>query len=228
LLRLNAGAQGFWDAIGMWDEAHGILVGDPVDGRFEIFTTADGATWTQVKGPKAESDEALFAASGTCLFLRGTREAWFVTGGPKGARVFHTQDAGETWDDANTPLRQNSATAGIYSLALTRDGRHGVAVGGDYMKADTAVQNVAISEDGGRKWTIPGGKSPGGYRSAVALIPSLNLWIATGTSGSDISRDGGVSWITFDTTAYNAMSFAADGAGWAVGPKGAIARFAPP
>ena len=35
LLKSN-GPQGFWDAFGMWDATHGILLGDPVDGRFTI------------------------------------------------------------------------------------------------------------------------------------------------------------------------------------------------
>jgi hypothetical protein len=51
------------------------------------------------------------------------------------------------------------------------------------------------------------------------------MWIATGTSGSDVSSDGGNTWKQFDSAAYNAMSFVSADAGWAVGPKGAVARF---
>ena len=74
LLRAN-GAEGFWDSLAMWDATHGILMGDPVDGRFTILTTSDGATWVAQEGPKAEKGEAAFAASGTALVVRGTREA---------------------------------------------------------------------------------------------------------------------------------------------------------
>jgi hypothetical protein len=49
------------------------------------------------------------------------------------------------------------------------------------------------------------------------------MWIAAGTSGSDYSLDNGNSWKPFDSGNYNAMSFAG-GIGWAVGPKGAIAK----
>ena len=52
------------------------------------------------------------------------------------------------------------------------------------------------------------------------------MWLATGTSGSDASTDKGKTWKQFDKANYNAMSFILSYAGWAVGPKGAIARFA--
>ena len=80
--------------------------------------------------------------------------------------------------------------------------------------------NAAIT-DGAHPWTVQPAR-PAGYRSAVAFIPSLRAWIAVGTSGSDISTDDGQTWKQFDRGAYNALSFP-----FAVGPKGAIARFAP-
>ena len=91
LLKSN-GPQGFWDAFGMWDATHGILLGDPVDGRFTILATSDGRTWNALEGPKAEKGEAAFAASGTALITRGTREAWFATGGTGGGRIIGSSD----------------------------------------------------------------------------------------------------------------------------------------
>jgi photosystem II stability/assembly factor-like uncharacterized protein len=212
--------EGFWDAIAFWDASHGILLGDPVNGRFTILTTADGGgTWKQQEGPKAEKGEGAFAASGTAVFTRGTREAFFGSGGPGGGRVFHTEDGGATWSFVRTPLRP-AAEAGIYSLAFAAT--HGVGVGGDYTKPNDTAGNIVITQDGGKRWEVPQG-SPGGYRSAVAYVSGM--WIAVGTSGSDVSRDDGKTWRSFDTAAYNAMSFTGDGAGWAVGPNGAIAKF---
>src|SRR6185295_3812671 len=111
---------------------------------------------------------------------------------------------------------------GIFSLAFS-DGRHGVAVGGDYNKADDTMGNIGLTSDGGRTWAEPAGSRPAGFRSAVAWLPDRKVWIAAGPSGSDISSDGGVNWKRFDTGAYNAVSFAS-GAGWAVGPRGRIAK----
>jgi photosystem II stability/assembly factor-like uncharacterized protein len=59
----------------------------------------------------------------------------------------------------------------------------------------------------------------------VAYLADRKLWIAAGTSGADVSTDGGRNWKQFDTGNYNAISFASGKAGWAVGPRGRIAVF---
>jgi photosystem II stability/assembly factor-like uncharacterized protein len=221
----NSDLQGFFDAFGFWDSRHGIVLGDPVAGEFVILTTDDGGDhWTKQQAPAALPNEGAFAASGTCLIVMGMHESWVATGGPGGARVFHSNDSGITWRVAQTPVRNDSPSAGIFSLSFS-DPLRGVAVGGDYAKAAENRRNIAITADGGKTWTEPRGKHPAGYRSAVAFVPALKVWIATGTSGSDMSRDGGETWTPFDTAAYNALSFAPDGSGWAVGPKGKIAEF---
>jgi photosystem II stability/assembly factor-like uncharacterized protein len=221
----NADPQGFFDAFGFWDSRRGIVLGDPVSGTFAILTTQDGgAHWTKQHGPPALPGEGAFAASGTCIIVIGKHECWFATGGPGGARVFHSNDRGVSWTVSPTPLRNDAASAGIFSLGFS-DALRGVAVGGGYTKAGDGTRNVAVTTDGGKTWSDPRGAHPGGYRSAVAFVPSRPAWIAVGTSGSDISTDGGESWKSFDTSAYNAVSFAPDGSGWAVGPGGKIAEF---
>jgi photosystem II stability/assembly factor-like uncharacterized protein len=214
--------KGFFDGIAFWDARHGMVVGDPVDGEFEVYTTEDrGHHWRRQHTPEALPDEGAFAASNSCLTLRGAREAWFASGGPAGSRVFHSVDGGGSWTAARTPLRNDGASAGIFSLGFL-DGLVGVAVGGDYSKPTAAAQNIAVTADGGLTWSTPAG-APGGYRSAVLYVPEYKAWVATGTSGSDISFDGGQTWQTFDTVGYNALG-AADGTVLAVGPKGRIAK----
>jgi photosystem II stability/assembly factor-like uncharacterized protein len=75
----------FLDAIAFWDEARGLAMGDPIDGRFLILTTEDGGNrWSRLPGetlPPALPGEGAFAASGTCLYVQGERNAWFGTGG---------------------------------------------------------------------------------------------------------------------------------------------------
>ena len=221
----NPDAAGFLDAIAFWDAGHGMALGDPVDGRFVILSTADGgAHWQKQTAPEALPKEGAFAASGTCLIVTGAHGAWFGTGG---ARIFHSTDRGRTWTVTATPIRHDGPGAGIFSLAFS-DALHGIAVGGDYTKPDSPEHNIAVTSDGGRTWTEPTGPHPAGFRSAVDYNPARNAWIAVGTSGSDISFDNGQSWTRFDTAAYNAVAFAPDGAGWAVGPKGAAAAFTLP
>jgi photosystem II stability/assembly factor-like uncharacterized protein len=227
LLYTNPDAGGFFDALAFWDARRGIVLGDPVDGQFVILTTEDGGqTWQRRKLPPALPNEGAFAASNSCLMVRGVRgkrEVWFGTGGHSGARVFHSSDSGLHWDVAGTPLRHDGAGAGIFSLAFA-DSRHGVAVGGDYGKPADVTGNVAVTSDGGRTWAAPGGTHPNGYRSAVAFLAGRKVWIAVGTSGSDISSDGGKSWKPFDSGSYNAIGKAGGDVVWAVGSGGRIAR----
>jgi photosystem II stability/assembly factor-like uncharacterized protein len=211
----NPDPTGFFDAIAFWDAKRGLVLGDPVDGHSVVLATDDGGDhWRRVETPPALPNEGAFAASGTCLIVAGGREAWFGTGA---ARVFHTADGGRSWTVAETPVRHDGPAAGIFSLAFA--GGRGIAVGGDYSKPQEDAHNIAITTDGGKSWTEPKSR-PSGFRSAVAYVPSIRAWIAVGTSGSDISTDGGQTWKRFEGTAYNAIGWP-----WAVGPKGAIAKF---
>ncbi|MBU0641465.1 MAG: oxidoreductase [Planctomycetes bacterium] len=222
----------FFDAFAFWDADHGLAFSDPVDGHLLIITTADGGTtWDDVDPvgiPPALPHEAGFAASGTCVVVHGDQEAWIGTGGPV-ARVFHSTDRGCTWTVATTPVLSGSSARGVFSLAFI-DAQHGVAVGGDYQDPGWTVANAARTTDGGATWTLIGGAPPAGYRSAVARVPGVlpATLVAVGPSGSDYSTDGGQTWKRISALGFHAVDFAApDGAGWAVGAAGRIARYAP-
>ena len=222
----NPDPKGFWDAIAFRDGRHGMVAGDAVEGRMTVFTTSDaGAHWDRQQLPLVAGEEGAFAASNSSLRLAGKSEAWLGTGGKGAARVLHSKDGGKSWTASNTPLRNDGAAAGIFSLAF-RDAKHGIAVGGDYSKDKETRQNFAVTADGGLTWTAPQ-SGPSGFRSAVAYLPKLRLWIVTGTSGSDVSADDGRTWKRFDEGTYNALAVAG-GSVWAVGAKGRIARLAIP
>ncbi len=218
--------KGFFDAIAFWDATHGIVVGDALDGAAEIRTTDDGgAHWQRQPTPPALEKEGSFAASNSCLVVRGKHDAWYATGGTGAGRVFHSKDGGRHWTVVATPIRNDAASAGIFSIAFA-DARHGMAVGGDYAKDKEDRGNIVVTTDGGRSWTAPAAR-PAGFRSALAYLPNRKAWIVTGTSGSDVSTDGGATWKLFDSGSYNAMSFVSSRAGWAVGGHGQVARFRP-
>jgi photosystem II stability/assembly factor-like uncharacterized protein len=220
LLLTNPDTKGFFDALAFWDAQHAILVGDPVDGHFVIYTTADaGKSWQRQKAPLALDDEGAFAASGTSLITHGRKEAWFATGGPGGGRVFRTRDGGRSWKVAKTPLG-GAKTAGVFSLAFA-NGERGVAVGGDYQNAKAAEHCAALTRDGGKTWTAVQGVA---FRSGVAALGS-GVYLAVGTTGADVSRDGGQTWTHFADTNLNAVAGSGD-AVWAVGPKGVIVKLA--
>ena len=177
----------FLDAIAFWDAQHGIAISDPIDGRFFLVTTNDGGgSWTRVppeRIPAALPGEAAFAASGTCLTVEGESNVWIGTGGGTTARVYHSSDRGRTWTVAETPVHAGSASSGIFSLAF-RDGRQGIAVGGDYQMVRGGYPNVALTSDAGRTWRIAKGPLPVGYLSAASFIPGSTSVIAARTSVS--------------------------------------------
>ena len=218
----NSDADGFLDAMKFWDRQHGMLLGDPVAGRFTIYTTSSGGkNWERRTGPPAAANESVFAASGTSLTLPRPGAASFGSGGPDGGRVFHTRDGGATWISALTPFSQATISAGIFSV-LFLDARRGVAAGGDYKKPSETAVNLAVSDDGGLTWTVPPSRPPG-FRSGLAFIHPLRTMVAVGTSGSDYSLDGGHTWLKLSNDNLNAVA-AANTAVWAVGPKGSIMK----
>ncbi len=219
----NPDPQGFFDAIAFRDASHGMVLGDPVAGQFVIVTTDNGgAIWKRNLAVAALPGAGAFAASNSCLFLLGRLDAWFVTGGAADALVFRSSDGGRMWISGTTPILGGTAASGIFSIAFS-DARQGIAVGGDYSQPTVSGANVALTSDGGNSWSKPAGEGPHGYRSAVVYSAARKAWIATGITGTDVSVDNGENWKQFDNTAYNALS-AADGAVWAVGPNGRIAR----
>lgn len=223
----------FFDAMAFWDEARGIAVSDSVDGRFVIRRTTDGgAKWARVPGaalPPALDNEGAFAASGTNVAVAGTRHVWIATGAASRGRVLRSEDGGETWTIADTPLASGSSS-GAFSIAF-RDTRHGVIVGGDYAKESEAVDNVAVTSDGGRTWRLAQGL--GGYRSGVAYVPTRTnrTWMAVGPTGTDVSTDDGRTWTRVSSIGFDAIAVAqgTDGEPPAVfgsGANGRIGRLA--
>lgn len=222
----------FLDAISFWDDKHGIAMSDPVRGRLFILTTDDGGgTWNRVptdNAPPVLPGEAAFAASGTCLTVQGSSNVWIATGGGARARVFRSSDRGRTWSVADTPVHAGTSASGIFSVAFS-DAQHGVVVGGDYTKPKEPLDNVAVTEDGGKTWRLARGPLPQGYMSGVAYVPGTNgrTLVAVGLAGTARSDDAGESWTMIDGVAYNSVAFASKSDGWAAGPQGRIAKWAP-
>jgi len=223
----NKDQKAFLDAMSFWDANHGIAFGDSVDKQFYILTTTDGGhTWSRVPAtnlPPAQGNEGAFAASGTNIALFGKSYAWIGTGAAAKSRVLRTTDGGRTWRVADTPLA-SGPSSGIFSIAF-RDAKHGVIAGGDYKKESEAVDNLAVTNDGGVTWTLVKGLS--GFRSVVAYVPGLKTpaLIALGPSGGDYSLDDGRTWQPIDGPGFDTFSFArGKQIGWGAGAEGKIGR----
>ena len=223
----NNNPKAFFDAIAFWYKNNGIAMSDPVDGKYLLITTADGgASWKPVptdKMPNAKEGEAAFAASGTCLIINGKNDVFLVSGGTD-ARVFRSNNRGSTWFVSDTPMIKGTAGSGIFSIAML-NGNSGVIVGGNYEKPNETSNNLAFTVDGGKSWTS--GKGLTGYRSGVAYIDKKTI-LAVGSSGYDISFDGGKTWkypkMPESNKDFNAVQAKGKNAVWAVGANGLVAR----
>ena len=221
----NEDPKAFLDAMSFWDANHGIAFGDSVDLQFYILTTDNGGrTWSRVPTanlPPAIGNEGAFAASGTNIAIFGKTHAWIGTGASAKSRVLRTSDRGRTWQVAETPLA-SGGSAGIFSIAF-RDAQHGVIAGGDYKKEQEAVDNLAVTSDGGITWTLVKGLS--GFRSVVAYVPGTKTLIALGPSGGDYSVDDGKTWTQITGPGFDTFSFVpGKPLGWAAGAQGTIGR----
>jgi photosystem II stability/assembly factor-like uncharacterized protein len=151
----NQDPNGFYDCFAFWNRRRALVMGDSVNGRFPVLRTTDGQTWTDIgdRLPPAQTGEAAFAASGTCVAVEGHRRAWIATGGAAQARVLLTTDGGDSWTAVETPIIQGTPSSGGTSIAF-RDARHGVLGGGEIAAPTEPSQNFARSRDGGRSWQL--------------------------------------------------------------------------
>jgi photosystem II stability/assembly factor-like uncharacterized protein len=219
LIFTNPDPEGFWDAI-VADRNGGLVVGDPVDGRFAIYGSADSSLekWDRI-GEKSDyqhfnfdispyEGEGLFAASNSSAMGSPTAGAFFVTGGPKGAFFVyggwneHGSSGYPTAGFAKIALPlASSQSAGAFSISCSvrspsRPKLGCVTVGGDYLKPDSSEGTAAYTsniDDLKKKWAASQ-TPPHGYRSSVAYDEKLKTWITVGPNGTDISTDDGKNW----------------------------------
>ena len=96
-------------------------------------------------------------------------------------------------------------------------------MGGDYRNDTLRERNCLLTADGGKTWTQPA-TPPGGFRSCVVYINARTA-IATGTSGTDISFDGGRRWQPISKEGFHVVQAAKKGkAVFLAGSDGRIAQ----
>jgi photosystem II stability/assembly factor-like uncharacterized protein len=246
----NEDPLAFYDCFAFWTPDRGITHSDSGNGVFPDIRTTNGKTWESIAGnmPPALPGEASFAASGTCIAAQGKTNAWITTGGATIARILATRDGGNTWKAYDTPLLSSPSAGGV-SVAF-RDSRHGIVGGGD-LNSNTSA-DTAISEDGGRTWTLTKAPPSRGAIFCLAYIRGTRNnddegwgWGSgeesekfehtvvittetepTFTSGeAAFTPDEGSTWVPIPgASGYWAVAFANPHSGWFVGNNGQILK----
>jgi len=194
----NTDTTYFLDAMDFDNPKHGLILGDPIKNKFLLLETSDGGeTWAPFKNmPDALPGEASFAASGTCLRVM-PGWTYIVSGGIHTRLLTYLQNS---WGYADLPLTHGKPSQGAFSFALGKN--NGVIVGGDYEKDKKTDSLAAIHTVHPFLIFKTPVKQPAGFQSCVEYITG-NIFLATGTPGSNITNDGGSNWTKIDGTSYN-------------------------
>ncbi len=205
----NTDTAYFFDAMDFDGSKHGMVLGDPIKGKFVLMETNDGGeTWQPFKNPpNALPGEACFAASGTCLRVDKDRDDEYritiVTGGTNSRRLLFLNDKNNgLWTYGDLMIKHGKPSQGAFSIA---NSDCMIIVGGDYQH-DKLTDSVCEywCYDGtyaGGPWRlskIP----PAGYQSCVECIKD-KIYLSTGTPGSNISNNNGETWSKIDDVSYN-------------------------
>lgn len=225
----------FLDGMDFWNAFDGVLLGDPIHGKFLIYRTKDGGkTWTEMPEelrPDALPGEACFAASGTAIRCLPNGDFAFVSGGSD-SRFFYFSKRRNSWLIEPISIVKGKASQGCFSFApVPKDPLNEnlfCFVGGDYLQ-DTATELVSSAWYRLNPPLWFRGKfvsHPSGYRSAVECLKNMEL-ICAGPSGVDFCQNQGVekNWFSVSSIGFHAVRQAKRGtAVYFSGGAGRIAK----
>jgi photosystem II stability/assembly factor-like uncharacterized protein len=201
----NRDTSVFFDAMD-FNGKYGCVMGDPINGHFVIFETEDrGKTWKQrdpLKSPAGREGEACYAASGTCFSIYDNglmkTDGLLIVSGGSAANLIYALISAKKWTATPLPIAHGTNSSGAFSF--TSDSKHWVVVGGDYQHDQRTDSTVCYSNNAGKTWALA--KISPGFQSCVQYI-SGKIYISTGTSGTNISKDAGLTWSKIDATSFN-------------------------
>lgn len=202
----------------------GIALGDPVNNRVFLAESDNrGDSWKQIishKGPGSAPGEAFFAASGSNIKWLNENQYAFVSGGKQSALYVAHQGK------FSLLLSQGRESTGANSIALNPlDSNQGFITGGDFSKDNIDSGNAVLIRFHPFRQQVPS-TPPHGYRSCIEYISNKKL-VTCGTSGVDISVDGGMNWKLINKRGFYVCRKAKSGKRiFLAGAKGTIAFLA--
>jgi hypothetical protein len=203
---------------------HLVVVGDPVvDHIFFAESTDRGKRW-KINSPSdalpTAAGESFFAASGSNIRHLPDGSWVLVSGGKKSCIYF---------GNSRIPLfiAQGKETTGANSIAINPvNTNQAFIVGGDFKHDTVQTGNSLLIQFNPFSQKAPLAP-PHGYRSCVEYI-NENKLICCGTSGVDISNDGGLHWKLISAMSFHVCRKSKTGnVVFLAGGHGSIARWRP-
>jgi hypothetical protein len=203
---------------------HAVVVGDPVGDHIFFAESTDGGKKWNINSPSdlipTAAGESFFAASGSNIRLLPDGSRVLVSGGKKSCIYF---------GNSRIPLliAQGTETTGANSIAINPvNTNQAFIVGGDF-KHDTVQSGNSLLIQFNPFTQKSPLTPPHGYRSCVEYL-SENQMICCGTSGVDISYDGGLHWKLISDKSFHVCRKSKTGnAVFLAGGQGTIARWRP-
>jgi hypothetical protein len=179
----------FWDAM-VFSGDRAVVVGDPLGNQIFLAESSDrGKTWEKISSTflkRAVEGESFFAASGSNIKLLADGTPVFVSGG-KQSCIYYSGIRMPLW------IIQGGESTGANSIAINPVNKNNaIVVGGDFKNDTIQSANSVLIHLHPFSQVFPA-VPPHGYRSCVEYVSDL-LLICCGTSGVDISNDGGNKW----------------------------------
>ncbi len=194
----------FLDAI-HFEGKHGVVIGDPIDGRpFIANTNNNGETWQvqflQNDCQQTINGEAFFAASGSNIQLLKRGDGYFplfVSGGIQSRLFFQGQCIA-------LPMQSGKNYTGANGLFFSNRLKKGVIIGGDFSDAKRSDSAMVVFELGKTLKIGQPTSIPAGYKSGVAFLGKDDI-ITCGTTGVDKWSASKNKWTNLSSQSFHAV-----------------------
>ena len=181
----------FGNIVYFWDTNNGIVIGDPVNGKYEMYKTTDGGnSWSVLTTAPSQTNDDYGYVGGKVVF---GENVWLTSNTGK---ILHTADRGLTWKSYFAPIDDFEGEEVNGSMSFS-SATYGLIVDNS--------STLWFTEDGGQNWDIKASDSY--FDGDIQYVPgSTNTFISTGINGSSslgtgsaYSNDGGQNWTVIES-----------------------------
>lgn len=188
----------FPNAVHFYDKDNGIAVGDPSNGYFEIYTTANGGTTWARKAQTATLNSGTEEYGTINRFVAKGNGFWYPT---TKKRILYSNNRGQSWQSKLITYQDDTVSVN-WIAAKTETELLASTYSSKYSK-----DVIAKSTDGGNTWTTSIANGYPGHMSCtyVKTASGYGYYLATYETGISLSVDG-QNWST-TTVPFNLAQY---------------------